>query len=49
MIQLTGIENVQFNIILDKGSRNGTVQFNDMLVDGSEEGFKSPLTSTAGM
>jgi hypothetical protein len=35
VIQLTGIENMQFKVILDEGSENGMVQFNDMPVDDS--------------
>jgi hypothetical protein len=38
VIQLTGIEIVQFNVIPDEGSENGMVQFNDMPVDDSEVG-----------
>jgi hypothetical protein len=39
VIQLTGIKNMQFNVIPDKGSENRTVQFNDVQVDesGNEE------------
>jgi hypothetical protein len=40
VIQLTGIENVQFNIIPDEGSENGMVQFNNMLVNDSRKGFR---------
>jgi hypothetical protein len=40
VIQLTGIVNVQFNIVLDEGSKNGMVQFNDMLVNDSRKGFR---------
>jgi hypothetical protein len=32
VIHWTGIETVQFNVVLDNGSENGIVQFNDMLV-----------------
>jgi hypothetical protein len=31
---------LQFNIMLDEGSENGTVQFNNMQVAGSREGFR---------
>jgi hypothetical protein len=40
VIQLTGIENVQFNVVLDEGSKNGMVQFNDMPVNDSRKGFR---------
>jgi hypothetical protein len=40
VIQLTGIKNVQFNVVSDEGSENGTVQFNDMPVDNSRKGFR---------
>ena len=35
VIQLTGIKNMQFNVVSDEGSENGMVQFNNMLVDDS--------------